>query len=168
MPTKKKAAKKPERVPVALKPITGREMAFAHEMMSGEGTTLDMAAELAGIPKENAQAVWNSNRVRRYCNEYSSLVAQEMARRTAADLKKVDITPESVVMNLYALSKTPAHLTKGTITGQVEASRVILEALHALGDIPSGLKGKTQEQLDNFAKYGTFDKPPATSPAKVN
>jgi propanediol dehydratase small subunit len=175
MATKKKTAKRttarqkasaatPKVARVAFAP-TGREIAFAHEMMSGSGTTMETAAELAGIPKEQAKAVWESMRVRRYCAEFTTMVAKEMAAKTASHLKAIDLTPDSVLMSLNAILNTPLSITKGNGAAQVAAGEIMLKAMNAIGSIPEMFKGKTTKQLENYAAHGSFDPPVITAPA---
>ena len=170
MATPRKKATRPadEKVSMA-KVISQREIAFAHEMMSGDDTSIDLAAELAGIPKEHANAIWRSPRVRKYCHEFSTLVAKEMAVRASQKLKAVDITPESVISVLYSIANAPINLTRGNATSQVAACETLLRALAALGSIPEQLRGKTPEQMDQFARTGKWETaaPPA-QPKKPN
>ncbi|WP_433963612.1 hypothetical protein [Tunturiibacter gelidiferens] len=93
---------------------------------------------------------------------YRDRLMTQMVKEEVRSLRKIGFTREDVLTMLHDLATAPPEKTKGSIMGQVAA---IAEMSKVMGLIVSPrnpddfFKGRTVEELENYAKYGCFTKP---------
>ena len=112
-------------------PITDREIAFAHLVMSG--TMNDRrAAEAVGMNPDTAAYTKSKPRVRAYMIEHRNAVSEklvekevDLSRRAAEQLRKLHLGRERILTRLWELAALSAEATRGSITGQMKALAMI-------------------------------------------
>lgn len=146
-------AARPERE----RPITEKEIEFAHYVMGhdqdGKKRSLEMCAELAGFGSAQAKKLASSTRVKRYCAMYQTEIAREYARHEVDRMVGLDISPLASLCVLARLARTPVHVTRGNIEGQVKACVALLSYG---GDAAKMFATRNDQELDFFAKHGYF------------
>lgn len=148
MPAKKQAKRKTTKVP-ALNPI---EAAFCHLLMQGKSAT--EAAEALGLAKEDGARYYQRKSVQNYMAEYRTMFAARMAEYEARAAVKQNITRESIAARFMALADIPAHETKGSIIGQVEALKAVVDLYCMKIDpkmLPNLLSQMSDEQLRGYS-----------------
>jgi hypothetical protein len=115
-------------------PITDREIAFAHLILSGTMTDR-RAAEAVGLNPETAAYTKAKPRVRDYMIEHRAAVKEKLVDQEAAGLRKLSIGRDQILNRLWELATLSHEATRGSITGQMKALAMIA-AIEGL--IPSG------------------------------
>jgi hypothetical protein len=113
-------------------PITDREMAFAHLVLSG--TMNDrQAAEAAGLNPDTAAYIKSQPRVRDYMIEHSRAVREkllqqeaDLSRHAAGGLRKQNLGRDQVLTRLWELANLSHEVTRGVIAGQIKALAMIV------------------------------------------
>ena len=116
-------------------PITDREIAFVHLVLSG---TMDdrQAAEAAGLNPDTAAYTKSKPRVRDYMLEHRAAVREKLVdleagvSRPAADpsrpAEKLNLGRDQVLTRLWELANLSHEVTRGVIAGQIKALAMIL------------------------------------------
>jgi hypothetical protein len=116
-------------------PITDREIAFVHLVLSG---TMDdrQAAEAAGLNPDTAAYTKSKPRVRDYMLEHRAAVREKLVdleadpSRPAADLsrpaEKLNLGRDQVLTRLWELANLSHEVTRGVIAGQIKALAMIV------------------------------------------
>ena len=117
-------------------PITDREIAFAHLIMSG--TMNDRrAAEAAGLNPDTAAYTKAKPRVRAYMIEHRAGVREKLVDEEADRLRKLNLGRDRLLTRLWELAALSSEATRGSIAGQIKALSMI-SAIE--GFIPSATK----------------------------
>lgn len=164
----KKPAGKP-RAPRKEPPITSLEMSFVAYVLNGTGNPndtqlerIEAAGKRVGYDKTMASRIYHRKPVQKYMDSYRERIMTELVRDEVRAMRKAGYSREDILSMLYDLASLPPEKTKGSIMGQVAA---IAEMSKVMGLIVSPknpddfFKGRTEEELANFAAYGTFTKP---------
>lgn len=173
MPTKKAVKPKPapqkRRAPKQVPPITDGEMLFAQLVMKGTGNPsatnlqrIEHAAGPAGMTREEGRRAFERKPVQAYMTKYREQMLALTIREDMRVLKRKKYTKDDVLDILHDLATMDPDRTKGTITGQVAAAQEMSRVLNLVAQVrnPDELfKDRSVEELDTFAKYGTFTKP---------
>jgi len=116
-------------------PITDREIAFVHLVLSG---TMDdrQAAEAAGLNPDTAAYTKSKPRVRDYMLEHRAAVREKLVdleagvSRPAADpsrpAEKLNLGRDQVLTRLWELANLSHEVTRGVIAGQIKALAMIV------------------------------------------
>lgn len=112
----------------------------------GNRRTAEQCATMAGLPREDAQTIAASARVRNYCDQYTSELARQMACQEAMRRADYELSPMAIAGELFYLLK---H-------GRDERARVAAGAklLDWLGPLDDRMKRATTEDLRYFADHG--------------
>jgi hypothetical protein len=105
-------------------PITDREMAFAHLVLSGTMTDR-RAAEAVGLNPETAAYTKAKPRVRDYMSEYRDAVKEKLVDQEVEALRKLIPSREQVLNRLWELAALSHEATRGSIAGQIKALSMI-------------------------------------------
>ncbi len=105
-------------------PITDKEIAFAHLIMSG--TMNDRrAAEAVGLNPETAAYTKAKPRVRAYMIEHRAAVSERLVDQEAEGLRKLNIGRDQILTRLWELATLSHEVTRGSIAGQIKALSMI-------------------------------------------
>jgi hypothetical protein len=106
-------------------PITDREMAFAHLILSG--TMNDRrAAEAVGLNPETAAYTKSKPRVRAYMIEHRAAVRERLVDQEAEGLRKLNFGRDQILARLWELANLSHEATRGIIAGQIKALSMIV------------------------------------------
>ncbi len=106
-------------------PITDREIAFAHLVMSG--TMNDRrAAEAVGMNPDTAAYTKAKPRVRDYMIEHRAGVRERLVDQEAEGLRKLNIGRDQILNRLWELATLSHEATRGNISGQMKAMAMIV------------------------------------------
>ncbi len=106
-------------------PITDREMAFAHLVLSG--TMNDRrAAEAVGLNPATAAYTKSKPRVRAYMVEHRAAVAEKLAEGEAEGLRALKAGRDQILARLWELATLNPETTRGSMTGQIKALAMIV------------------------------------------
>ncbi|MGP8269098.1 MAG: hypothetical protein ACLQLH_03445 [Terracidiphilus sp.] len=120
------------------------------------------AAIKLGLSAADARELQKRGTVKRYQESYRKAFLKEMARAEVRRIVKLNVTREDIVSGLYSLAIIPPDSTKGTILGQVNAYNSLSELLGlklTARDADNFFKGKSPEELENYARHGSFSAP---------
>ena len=144
----------------ACDPITDREIAFVHLILSGTMTDR-RAAEAAGLNPDTAAYTKAKPRVRAYMIEHRAAVTEKLVDQeadlsrlprpavgpAAEALRKLNIARDQVLDRLWELAALSSEATRGTIGGQLKALAMIAAIEGLIPDrrlSPSGTKPVAQ------------------------
>ena len=106
-------------------PITDREIAFAHLILSG--TMNDRrAAEAVGLNPETAAYTKAKPRVRAYMLEHRAAVREKLVNQEAEGLRQLNIGRDQILARLWELATLSHEATRGSIAGQIKALSMIV------------------------------------------
>ncbi len=123
-------------VPWVTDPITDREIAFAHLIMSGAMNDR-RAAEAVGLNPDTAAYTKAKPRVRAYMMEHRAAVREKLVDEEADRLRKLNLGRDRLLTRLWELAALSSEATRGSIAGQIKALSMI-SAIE--GFIPSATK----------------------------
>ena len=138
------------------------EMAFAHVVLGQRHRNLEEAAVKLGLKPSQGRAMGERPRIRKYMAAYVQHYMERMAAKEVQLIVDGGITRDRIARRLMELADMAPKDTRFTINGQVDAA---LGAARILGydmqprNVDDFFKGKTDEQIANYAAYGTFEKP---------
>jgi hypothetical protein len=106
-------------------PITDKEMAFAHLILSG--TMNDRrAAEAVGLHPETAAYTKSKPRVRDYMMQHRAAVEERLIDQEVEGLRKLNLGRDQILARLWELATLSHEATRGNIAGQVKAMTMIV------------------------------------------
>jgi hypothetical protein len=124
-------------------PITDKEIAFAHLVLSGTMTDR-RAAEAVGLNPETAAYTKAKPRVRAYMLEHRAAVREKLVDQEADGLRKLNLGRDQILTRLWELANLSHEVTRGIIAGQIRALSMIV-AIEGL--IPDRRLSQTATQL---------------------
>lgn len=153
--------KKPPRNgrPPSILTLTHKDRVFLHLALKvGE----EAAACELNIEHDYARKLVNRKVVRDYLESYRMMLLKHLAAYEMSQILKFPVTRDDLIGRLFTLSNFAPQETNGTIDGQVKAIQGIATLLgleFTQRDADNFFKGKSVDQIRNFAKYGDFEKP---------
>jgi hypothetical protein len=113
--------------------ITDKEIAFAHNVLSGAMTDRQ-AAEAAGLNPDTAAYTKAKPRVRAYMHEHRAAMQQQLVQQEAEGLRRLNLDREQVLGRLWEIANLSPEMTRGSITGQVKALSMIVAMQNFIPD----------------------------------
>ena len=117
-------------------PITDQEIAFARLVLSGTMTDR-RAAEAVGLNPDSAAYTKSKPRVHAYMLEHRAAVQQQLVQQEAEGLRRLNLDREQVLARLWEIANLSPEMTRGSITGQVEALSMIVAMQNFIPDRPA-------------------------------
>jgi hypothetical protein len=114
-------------------PITDQEIAFARLVLSGAMTDRH-AAEAVGLNPDSAAYTKSKPRVRAYMLEHRAAVQQQLVQQEAEGLRLLNLDREKVLDRLWEIANLSPDMTRGSITGQVNAISMIIAMQNFIPD----------------------------------
>jgi hypothetical protein len=160
-------------------PITDREMAFVHLVLSGSMNDR-RAAQAVGLNPENAAYTKSKPRVQAYMAEHRAAVREKIVREESEGLRKLNLGRDRILTRLWELAALSAEATRGSITGQMKALAMIAAIEGFIPDRRHSHAGKQAVTMpcnaqtgdsawrseDRPAAAGQSADPPASAPTK--
>lgn len=166
MPTKKAPTKR--KAPRYAAPITDLETEFALHVLRGTGNIDDtdtariqFAARLCGLSEDQGRRAFARKQVSQFMKDHKRREAEYLVQMEVRSLRKKGIGKAEVLAHLDRLAAIDPERTRGSIEGQVKAAQAaatILGLNVAPRDPDSFFKGRSLEEMDYYAKHGTFQK----------
>lgn len=168
-PEKKVVKPGKRRAPRKEPPITQDEVVFCHLVMKGTGNPsstqlerIEAAGARIGLDETMASRVYHRKHIQVWITKCRERMMTQMVREEVRLLRRVGFSRDDVLTILHGLATTPPELTKGSILGQVAA---VAEMSKVMGLVVAPrspddfFKNRTEEEIANFAEYGTFTNP---------
>jgi hypothetical protein len=114
-------------------PITDKEIAFVHNVLSGAMTDRQ-AAEAVGLNPDSAAYIKSKPRVRAYMLEHRAAVQQQLVQQEAEGLHRLNLDREQVLARLWEIANLSPEMTRGSIAGQVKALSMIVAMQNLIPD----------------------------------
>ena len=115
-------------------PISGKEIAFAHLVLSGTMTDR-RAAEAVGLNPDTAAYTKAKPRVRAYMLEHRAAVNERLVQQETEELRRLNLSREQVLARLWDIANLDPEMTRNSASAQIKALSMIV-AIEGL--IPSG------------------------------
>ncbi len=142
-------------------PITDQEMAFARLVLSGTMTDRH-AAEAVGLNPDSAAYTKAKPHVRAYMLQHRAAVQQQLVQQEADGLHRLNLDREQVLNRLWEIANLSPEMTRGSITGQVNALSMIMAMQNFIPN-PRALaisEKKSSPPAQSFAPSSAGEAPP--------
>ncbi len=150
-------------------PLTEKDVLFCHLIMKGlpdpKATQLERieaAGEELGYSKAEASRIYHRKPVQTYLERYRDRLMMQMVKEEVRSLKRQGYMRDDILSVLYDIATMPPEKTRGSITGQVSAAvamSTIMGLVDPVRNPDKFFEGRTEEELDCYAKYGVFSLP---------
>jgi hypothetical protein len=106
-------------------PITDREVAFAHLVLSGTMTDRQ-AAEAVGLNPDTAAYTKAKPRVRTYMLEHRAAVHEHLVQQEAEGQRRLNLGRERVLARLWEIADLDPDMTRNSMSAQMKALSMIV------------------------------------------
>ena len=146
---------------------TYAERAWVHVLLSlpeqpNSARNTQEACRRLGMDVKLAKLLPRRPRVRRYMTAYIEEFMKRKAMEEVDNLKTIGISRDMIAQRYLSLAMMPPERTRFTINGQVAALdglSAILGFKIAARDMDEFFRGKSDEQVQNYLTYGSFEVP---------
>lgn len=128
-------------------PITDKEIAFAHLILSGTMTDR-RAAEAVGLNPDTAAYTKAKPRVCAYMHEHQAGVRERLVQQETEEVRRKNQTREQVLARLWQIANLSPESTRNSASAQMKALSMIV-AIEGL--IPSGNNDRRSSSAQNTA-----------------
>jgi hypothetical protein len=152
-------------------PLLEKEVLFCRQILKGlpdPGASLieriETAGDAVGFDKAKASRVYHRKPVQAWIESYRRSSLLEIVRVDVREMRRATFTREDVLTILHDLATIPPERTKDSILGQVAAvgeMAKVLGLIVAPRSADDFFKGRTEEEIEHYANYGSFTNPPA-------
>jgi hypothetical protein len=106
-------------------PITGKEIAFAHLILSGTMTDR-RAAEAVGLNPDTAAYTKAKPRVSAYMHEHRPTVREQLVQQETEELRRFTLSRDQVLARLWEIANLSPEMTRNSMSAQIKALSMIV------------------------------------------